>query len=184
MRKHIAVTLCAALAFAPPSLGIAQQNTAGSGNAGGDLPVNASIKEMMELIIDPSANAIWQAVATITDREGIHDLFPKTQAEWLDMRRAAVRIMEAGNLLMVPDREAAPSGTKSRTPGVELEPTQIEALVRKNRKSFDEFAQALRNLGVSALRASDNQNAALLLEIGDRMQPVCAGCHQTFWYPH
>ena len=23
----------------------------------------------------------------------------------------------------------------------------------------------------------------LLLEIADRMQPVCAGCHHTFWYP-
>jgi hypothetical protein len=50
-------------------------------------------------------------------------------------------------------------------------------------KNFDEFAEALRNMGLEALRASDDKNAALLLEIADRMQPVCAGCHQTFWYP-
>jgi len=180
---HIVATLCTALAFTASSLAVDQQETAGSGNAGGGRPINASIKEIMELIIDPSANGIWQAVATVVDREGIHERFPKTQKEWLDMRRAAVRIMEGGNLLTMPDREAAPVGAKSKTPGVELEPEQISSLVKKNRKSFNEFAQALRNLGAEALRASDDKNAALLLEIGDRMQPVCAGCHQTFWYP-
>ena len=128
-------------------------------------------------------NEIWQAVATVADQDGIHDLFPKTAKEWLDMRRAAVRIMEGGNLLMMPDREAAPVGTKSKTPGVELEPAQINALIEKNRQSFNAFARALRNLGLEALRASDDKNAALLLEIADRMQPVCAGCHHTFWYP-
>ena len=182
MRANIAA-LCAAFAFAASSLATAQQKPAGSGNAGGDRPINSSIKEIMELIIDPSANEIWQAVATVADREGIHDLFPKTQEEWLGMRRAAVRIMEGGNLLVLPDREAAPVGTQSKTPGVELEPAQINELIKKNRKGFNEFAQALRNLGLDALRASDNKNAALLLEIGDRMQPVCASCHQTFWYP-
>jgi hypothetical protein len=180
---HIAVTLCTAFAFTASSLSIAQQETASFGNAGGDHQINSSIKEIMELIIDPSANGIWQAVATVVDREGIHDLFPKTQKEWLDMRRAAILIKEGGNLLMMPDRDAAPAETKSKTPGVELEPAQISALIKNNRKSFNEFALALRNLGVEALRASDEKNAALLLEIGDRMQPVCAGCHQTFWYP-
>jgi hypothetical protein len=183
MRTHISATLCAAFALTASSLAIAQQENAGSGNAAGDRPINSSIKEVMELIIDPSANEIWQAVASVTDQEGIHDLFPKTQEEWLNMRRAAVRIMEGGNLLMVPDRDAAPVGTKSKTPGVELEPAQIDALIKKNRKSFNGFAQALRNLGLEALRASDDKNAALLLAIADRMQPVCASCHQTFWYP-
>ena len=181
MRIHIAAMLCTAFAFTASSLVIAQP--AGSGNAGEDRPMNSSIKEIMELIIDPSANEIWQAVKTVTDREGIHELFPKTAEEWLDMRRAAVRIMEGGNLLMMPDREAAPVGTKSKTPGVELEPAQINALIKKNRQSFNAFAGALRNLGLEALRASDDKNAALLLEIADRMQPVCAGCHHTFWYP-
>ena len=69
------------------------------------------------------------------------------------------------------------------TPGVELEPEQMNALIEKNRQSFNAFAGELRNLGMEALRASDDKNAALLLEIADRMQPVCAGCHHTFWYP-
>jgi hypothetical protein len=183
MRIYIAAMLCTTFAFAAGSIAVAQQKTAGSSNAGEDRPIHSSIKEIMELIIDPSATEIWQAVKTVTDREGIHELSPKTAEEWLDMRRAAVQIMEGGNLLMMPDREAAPVGTKSKTPGVELEPAEINTLIKKDRQSFDAFARALRNLGLEALRASDDKNASLLLEIADQMQPVCAGCHHTFWYP-
>jgi cytochrome c556 len=41
----------------------------------------------------------------------------------------------------------------------------------------------MQALGVEALRASDAQNAALLMEIGARMENVCESCHQAFWYP-
>ena len=99
------------------------------------------------------------------------------------MRRAAVRIIEGGNLLMMPGREAAPVGTKSEVPGVELEPAQITALVKKKRKSFDAFAKELQVLGLEALRAIDVKNANLLLEIGGRMQDLCENCHKAFWYP-
>ena len=36
------------------------------------------------------------------------------------MHRAAIRIIEGGNLLTVPGRDVAPPGTKSETPGVEV----------------------------------------------------------------
>jgi hypothetical protein len=156
---------------------------AGAGNVTRDGQVYSSIKDLMESVIDPSADAIWGAVGTVVDKEGIHEAFPRTQEEWLDVRRAAVRIIEGGNLLMMPGREAAPAGTKSEAPGVELEPAQITVLVNKNRKSFDAFAKALQILGAEALRATDAQNAGLLLDIGARMESVCESCHQTFWYP-
>jgi hypothetical protein len=59
-------------------------------------------------------------------------------------RHAAVRIIEGSDLLMMPGREAAPAGAKSEAEGVELEPTQITALVKKNRKAFDSFAMACK----------------------------------------
>ena len=156
---------------------------AGSGNATRDRQVYSSVRDLMQSIIDPSADALWGAAGTVVDKEGIHELFPKTPEEWLDVRRAAIRIIEGGNLLMMPGREAAPVGTRSEVPGVELEPAQMTALIKKNRKSFDAFAKALRVLGLEALRASDSKDAALLMEIGGRMEDVCEGCHKTFWYP-
>jgi hypothetical protein len=156
---------------------------AGSSKAAGDRQVYSSIKDLMESVIDPSADALWGAAGTIVDKQGIQDLSPKTQEEWLNVRRAAVRIIEGGNLLMMPGREAAPVGTKSEAPGVELEPPEIAALIKKKRKSFDAFAKALQALGLEALRASEAKNTDLLQEIGGRMENVCEGCHQTFWYP-
>jgi hypothetical protein len=84
---------------------------------------------------------------------------------------------------MMPGREAAPRGTKSEAPGVELEPAEIATLIKKKRKSFDAFAMALSGLGLEAMKASEARNTDLLVEIGGRMEDVCESCHKTFWYP-
>ena len=190
MRRQIAaviytVVFCSAVScsavlglVASSSLTVAQQETAKT-----DHQVYSSIKDLMESIIDPSADVLWGAVGTVVDREGIHESLPKTQEDWRDLRRAAVRIIEGGNLLTMPGRDAAPVGTKSDAPGVELEPAQIAALIEQNRQTFDTFAKALQVLGSEALRASEARNAASLLDIGARMENVCESCHQTFWYP-
>ncbi len=182
MRRHIAAALCSAalgaIAVSASSLAIAQQKT-----AKGDPQVRTSIKDVMASIIDPSADVLWGAAGAIVDKQGIHDLSPKTPEEWRNVRHAAVRMIEGANLLMMPGREGAPAGTKSDAPGVELEPAEITALIKKERKSFDAFAKALQGLGLEALRTSESQNIPLLENIGGRMENVCESCHQTFWYP-
>jgi hypothetical protein len=196
MKRQVAVALCAAvLGFVGSSyLAFAQQQSgkpsapgaapaAGAGNATNDGQVFLTIKDLMESIIDPSADTLWRAVGTVVDNDGIHEMFPKTEEEWQEPRRAAVRIIEGSNLLIIPGRAAAPPGTKSEAPGAELEPPQITVLINEKRKSFDAFARALQGLGVEALGAIDTKDASLLLEIGARMENVCEGCHQTFWYP-
>jgi thiamine pyrophosphate-dependent acetolactate synthase large subunit-like protein len=185
MRRQIAAVLCSAAlgVVAVSSLAIAQQKTAGSGKATGDRQVYSSVKDIMESIIDPSADVLWGAVGTVVDKQGIQELAPKTQEEWRDLRRAAVRIIEGGNLLIMPGREAAPAGAKSDAPGVELEPAEITVLINKKRKNFNAFSRALQALGVEALRASEAKNTDLVIEIGGRMEDVCESCHKTFWYP-
>ena len=145
--------------------------------------VLSSIKDLMASIVDPSADVLWGAAGTVVDKEGIHDLFPKNDEEWLNVRRAAVRIVEGANLLMMPGRDAAPPGSKSETPGVELEPPQIADLIKKNRQEFDSFALALQVIGTQALRAAEAKNTETLVDVGARMDGVCESCHQTFWYP-
>jgi hypothetical protein len=153
----------------------------GSGNP--DRQVRTTVRDIMESIIDPSADGIWGAVGTVVDGEGTHELLPKTPEDWTELRHAAVRIIEGSNLLMMPDRQAAPAGSKSEAAGVELEPPQITALIKRNRKAFDSFAEALRALGLDALHATDSKDAVSLMNVGARMENVCEGCHQTFWYP-
>lgn len=183
MRWQIAAALSVGLLGLAAAVATLTTIAADSGNAK-DRPVYSSIKELMESIIDPSADVLWNAGGTVVDKDGFHELAPKTDEQWLDVRRAAVRIIEGGNLLMMQGREAAPAGTKSETPGVELEPAEISALIKKNRNDFDGFAKALQDVGAEALRASDTKNAALLLDLGARLDGICESCHQTFWYPN
>lgn len=182
MKLELAAASCSAIlafAAASSSLPIAQ---AASSNAS---PANTSIRDLMASIVDPSADVIWGASGTIVDKDqGIVELFPKTPEGWMDVRRAAVRIIEGSNLLMTPGRLSAPAGARSQTPGVELEPTDIVALINRNRVGFNSFAAALRDLGWEALRASEAKSTDALLDVGGRMQEACEGCHQTFWYPN
>jgi hypothetical protein len=201
MRRQITTALCAAvlglvvLGFvalssvaqqkpAEPHAAVGAANAVATADSGApDRQVFLTIKDLMESIIDPSADTLWGAVGTVVDNGGIHEMFPKTEEEWQEPRRAAVRIIEGGNLLIMPSREAAPAGAKSDAPGAELEPPQITVLIKEKRESFDAFARALQGVGVEALGAIDARDTAQLLEIGARMESVCEGCHQTFWYP-
>jgi hypothetical protein len=181
MRRQIIAAVClVALGLMASSSAIVAQQKAARGK---ETAIYTTIKDLMDSIVDPSADVVWGAVGTVVDQDGAHETFPKTQEEWLNVRRAAIRIIEGANLLMMPGREAAPSGSKSEAPGVELEPPEITALIKKNRASFDAFARALQAVGAEAVRASDAQDTAALLDIGGRMQDVCESCHQVFWYP-
>jgi hypothetical protein len=139
-------------------------------------PKLASIRELMDSLIDPSADVVWGVVGTITDEDGVHELAPQTPEEWANVRRAAIRISEGVLLLLVPGRRVAHPGQRSIAPGVELEPEQIDELIQKNRETFVAFARSLQGIGAEAVQASDAKNAAALLELGGRMEAICEGC--------
>ena len=88
-----------------------------------------SIQDIMLSVIDPSADAIWESVATIITYEGTEERRPRTDEDWVPLRHDAVRLVEATNLLLMADREVARSGFQAENPGIELEPSEIRALI-------------------------------------------------------
>src|ERR1700681_2054093 len=87
-----------------------------------DYTTSATIKDIMDSIVDPSADVVWDSVSTMVSTAGIEEKAPKNDEEWRDVRRGAIRLVEAPNLLMLPGRHVARPGEKSDTPDVELEP--------------------------------------------------------------
>ena len=174
MRVLIAIALMLAGA------GLLPEKAAGAGSR----QAYTSIKDVMQAIIDPSADVVWQAVGTVVDNKGFHDALPRSAEEWRNVRLAAVRIVEGANLLMMPGRPAAPPGSKSEVPGVELEPSEIARLIARDRASFDGYALALQTVAMDALKATDVRNGDRLMDAGGRMEEACEGCHQAFWYPN
>lgn len=145
---------------------------------------NATVKDLMDAIVDPSADDVWNAVKTTVDPRGIQDAAPATDEDWAAVRRGAIRLVEAANLLMMPGRHMARPGERSETPGVELEPGQMEALVDRDRAAWNQRAAALRDVSREVLRAADAHDAAALFEVGGRLDTACENCHRQYWYPN
>jgi hypothetical protein len=54
----------------------------------------ATIKDIMDSVIDPSADELWESVSTTVDATGLHEKFPQTDEEWKEVRRDAIRLIE------------------------------------------------------------------------------------------
>ena len=138
----------------------------------------------MDSMVDPSADAIWESVATIVDAAGVHEKYPKNDDEWKEVRRRTITLMEATNLLLMPGRHVAKPGEKSENPGIELEPEEMEALVNADKESFNKFAHALYDTAVVSLQAIEAKDREGLLNSGEAIDKACENCHLKYWYPN
>jgi hypothetical protein len=144
----------------------------------------ATVKDLMLSLVDPSADEVWNAVSTTSTSAGIIDNVPKTDEDWTKVRHGALKLVEAANLLQMPGRHVARPGEKSETPGVELEPSEMEALINKDRGAFIARAQALQNVSAKVLQAVDAKDANKVFEVGDEIDEACENCHTHYWYPN
>lgn len=143
----------------------------------------ASIKDIMDSMVDPSADTLWESVATIVSAAGTEERRPKTDEDWANVRRRAVTLMEATNLLVMDGRHVAKPGQKSENPGIELEPEEMEKLINDDRTSFVNFAHKLYDSAETALTAIDKKDAQGLLDAGEGIDNACENCHLKYWYP-
>ena len=144
----------------------------------------ATVKDLMQSIVDPSADLVWNAVTTVQTATGTIDKVPKTPEEWLKVRHGAVGLSEGANLLMMPGRHVAQPHEKSDTPGVELEPAEMEVLIDKDRAAFIQRARALHEAGMAAVAAAEAKDAQKLFEVGEQIEQACENCHSHYWYPN
>ena len=144
----------------------------------------ATVKDLMQSIVDPSADVVWNAVTTVQTAKGTLDTVPKTAEDWLKVRHGAVGLSEAANLLMMPGRHVAQPHEKSDTPGVELEPAEMEVLINKDRAAFIQRAKALHEAGMAAVAAADAKDSQKLFEVGEQIEQACENCHSHYWYPN
>jgi hypothetical protein len=144
----------------------------------------ATIKDLMLSVIDGSADVVWLSVTTVVDDKGMLETKPVTDEEWTKVRHGAVTLMEAANLLMMPGRRVARPGEKSETPGVELEPEEMDALIAKDRAAWNARAKALHDVMVQVIQAIDAKDAEKVFELGEQIEITCESCHKQYWYPN
>jgi hypothetical protein len=131
---------------------------AGDAPAGAAAPpfrVVLDMHALMDRVIDPAADVIWESAGTVVTLEGERDLAPTTDEGWSAVQNAAALLAESGNLLLVPARVR---------PGAE----------------WARFSVELSQAGERAMAAAEARDGAALFEIGAELYQICLGCHVRY----
>lgn len=114
-----------------------------------------TLQQLMGWVIDSNADVIWDSVKSITDINGTTEVFPKTDAEWENIRNSAATLVEAGDLLIA----------KSKN---------------KDDKQWIEFATRLSQTSMKALQATQDKNKDALFDAGGEIYNACKSCHDKY----
>ena len=124
--------------------------------AGGDaqpaFKTVATTDQVMDAIIIPNAQAIWDAVVYI---DGKLVTAPKTDDDWYNLQMNAYAVAEAGNLLKIGQRN-------------------------KDNGDWAKFSTALTDSSMEAVRAAEKKDLEGLLKAGGNVYNVCTDCHRQY----
>ena len=146
-----------------------------------------SIQDIMEGVIAPSADVLFDAVATDITSAGVVDKRPRTDDDWERVEAAAIALVEGPNMIKMPGRRVARPGepTKSEGPDApELTPEEIQAKINGNRALFIKYANELQDQAIRALDIVRKKDAEGLFNIGEDIDEACEACHLEYWYPN
>ena len=117
-----------------------------------------NLKQVMEWVLDPAADVVWDSVKTIYTEAGAKDFRPETEEQWNAVRNAAAMLTEAGNMLMAQGRP-------------------------KGGGDWAAAAQKLVTAADKTLKAAEAKNVNAIFETGGEIYVACRSCHQKF-APH
>jgi hypothetical protein len=148
-----------------------------------DYQPTGTIRDVMKSIVEPSADFIWDSIETIVTAKGIEKKQPHTDEEWTEEHNKAVALVEATNLLLIPNRHVAAPGQKADNPEFERDPADMEAMMKKDRATFVNRVAGLRSAAMQMLDAVNARDVAKIDELGGVLDKACEDCHTTYWYP-
>ena len=115
----------------------------------------ASIKQIMNGIVNPDAFVIYNAVGTKTSAKGVEEIAPQNDEEWATVGNAAAALIESGNLLLMGDR-AVDKGD----------------WVKMTREFMDQAKLALK--------AADAKDKDGIVSSGGDLNTSCDNCHAKY----
>jgi hypothetical protein len=151
----------------------------------GDMKPIVSVKELMDLMIDPASDYVFDSIGTIITREKTTEIQPRTEDDWRRLQIGAVMMAEGAYLLKVP-RRFAPVGDENNSSGPdaeELSPAQITAKLEKDPVLWNAKIEALRNASLEVLEIVKKKDVNALWGACDDLDAACENCHLEFWYP-
>ena len=153
-----------------------------------DLKPIVSVRELMQNIIDPLADNIFDAVGTDVTEKGVVDHKPTTDEDWAKVMQGAVALAEGTNLLKMHPRLAAPADykfdPKERGAGApELAPAEIQKKIEADPALWNKNANGLRDEALKVIEIIKARDADKLFAAGSDIDKACENCHLEYWYP-
>ena len=181
--KLLALFGAAVLANACSGSSSNDQDQAGAAaNAADHYIPAATFQDVMDSVVDPAADYIWEAVSFVSDETGAHENRPRTDAEWHELRRRAVILTEASNLIGVPGRRVA-NGDETLEEPAPLAVDEIQLRLDGQHEQLVGFADAMRSVALQLVDAADRKDADAVMDYGSALDEACESCHLVFWYP-
>ena len=119
------------------------------------IPPIASVKQIMNAIVLPNANVIYNAVGTTITGTKVEETAPRNDKEWAAVGDSAAAIVESGNMLLVGDR-----------------------LVDK--REWLSYTQRFIAAGKAALAAANEKKPDGVLAAGGDLNDTCDACHEKY----
>jgi hypothetical protein len=114
-----------------------------------------SMHDLMNNVLDPAADEIWESVGTVITVEGTFEKAPASDDEWAGLKGSAMRLAESGNLLLLPSRSGG-------------NPDWIK------------YSLAMIEQSNRALKAAEAKDKDAIFTIGGDIYDACTNCHKQF----
>lgn len=144
----LAVALCSCQSETPTSVATLAAN-------GVEFQEVADVKQLMNWIMEPNADVLWEAVGTIITMEGEQNLRPETDEQWTAIRDAAAVVAESSNLLLTPGR-------------------------LQDRGDWVKHAHHLAKVAQEAIAAAEAKDVDALFTAGGDVYLACTECHSQY----
>lgn len=115
----------------------------------------ADTKTLMALVIERQAQIVWDAVGTIVTAEGVQEIRPANDEDWLKVKAAAINLTEAGNLLMMAPR--AQDGDR-----------------------WMQNVQRMMTHGERLIVAAERKSPQEVFDVGAELYEACVTCHTGY----
>ena len=123
-----------------------------AGNASALFTPVATVDQVMDAIVIPSSQALFDSVVYIN---GELKQSPKADDDWFRLRMHAIAVAESGNLLLMPPRA-------------------------KGDADWATLSKALTAAAMRVEQAADAKNVDLLLQTGSELYVACTNCHEKY----
>ena len=117
--------------------------------------LTGDVKHIMQWVLDPAADRLWDSAGSIITAEGTEELAPTTEEGWLAVQHSAVVVAESANLLILPGRA-------------------------RDDQDWREISLAMVDVGMRAKAAAEAKDPDALFEIGGELYRVCVSCHSQY----